>query len=721
MKLLGISAYYHDAAAALLVDGRIVAAAQEERFSRKKHDPRFPSEAAAFCLREGGLRADDLDGIAFYEKPFRTFDRILAETLAMAPRGAGRFFDAMPRWLRSRLWTRSDIQRRLDTSAPVFFLQHHESHAASAYGPSPFSEAAVLTLDGVGEWTTNGLWHATGSRIQPLLEIRYPDSLGLLYSAFTAYCGFAVNDGEYKLMGLAPYGEPAFAAAILEELVDLREDGSYALNPSMFAYRHREAMTTEAFHRLFGGPPRKGSEPLGRRHADLARSVQAVTEEIVLRQARFARARTGSRSLCLAGGVALNCVANGRLARERVFDKVWIQPAAGDAGGALGAAFALWFRQQRPERVTSSHDHQHASLLGPSFSDADIEAALTGSGFPFTRLDDDSLVREVASALAGGQVIGWFQGRMEFGPRALGNRSILADPRDPEMQSRVNQAVKFREGFRPFAPVVRHAQMDAWFDMPDASPYMLLTGTVRNAKPSPLPSADDVIGQRGVRTNSPLPAVTHVDGSARVQSVAEGSNPKLEALLQAFHEETGCPVLLNTSFNVKDEPIVCSPYDAVACFARTEIDRLAIGPYLTARKTGVKELPPRPAMPQRAEDATAKPWVDLAAGAGGFALLRYGLHAPGASIFALSVGLVLATIGIARPAWRRNVQRALATAGRLLGKLLAFPVMAALFYGVITPSGWLMRLISGTNDETDPGDSLWRAPDAPDHDPKVPH
>lgn len=718
MKVLGISAYYHDASAALLVDGRIIAAAQEERFSRRKHDPRFPSEAVAYCLREGGLRADDLDAIAYYEKPFRKFDRILVETLTTAPRGLRRYLDALPLWLSSRLWVRADIERRLDTRTAVYFLQHHESHAASAFGPSPFAEAAVLTIDGVGEWTTNGLWHAAGTTLRPLVEIRYPDSIGLLYSAFTAYCGFRVNDGEYKLMGLAPYGEPVFEQVIRQEVIDLRDDGSYALNPEMFAFRHRGRMTSELFHRTFGGPPRRRDEPLLRKHADLARSIQAVTEDMLLRQARHARERTGLASLCLAGGVALNCVANGRLAREGIFDRVWIQPASGDAGGAIGAAYALWFRRAKRAREAGGGDLQAGSLLGPAYSDGDMEAALKWGGFEAERLDDAALAGALARALAQGDVVGWYQGRMEFGPRALGNRSILADARDPQMQSRVNRAVKFREGFRPFAPIVRDDAASEWFDMPASSPYMLLTGTVRNATPSPLPGHGESIGSQGVQTASPIPAVTHVDTSARVQTVASGSNPKLELLLDAFARQTGCPVLLNTSFNVKDEPIVCSPYDAVACFARTGINRLAMGPYLTQRKEGARDVPPRPAALDDSK-ATRSVGKDVLGAVAGAVFLHYALHSSRAALAALSLGAALAALGVAAPAARQRLGHKLRDGGRLVARAVALPVLVALYYVLLTPAGWLFRILSPRGSL--PSDSYWQSPEAPDHDPERPY
>jgi carbamoyltransferase len=715
VHILGLSAYYHDAAAALLCDGRIVAAAEQERFSRRKHDADFPVEAARFCLARGGLQADDLDAIAFYEKPLRKLDRLLDGFLAEAPRGLGRYLRALPLWLRRRAWMRADIERRLETRAPVRFLQHHESHAASAYGPSPFAAAAVLTLDGVGEWTTNGIWEGAGSRLTPLAEIRYPDSLGLLYSAFTAYCGFRVNEGEYKLMGLAPYGEPRHVATILERVLELKPDGSYRLNPDLFAYRHREAMTTAAFHRLFGGPPRPPGAPVGRREADLARSIQEVTEEVVLRQAREARRRTGHAALCLAGGVALNCVANGRLAAAGIFDRIWIQPAAGDGGGALGAAYALDLRERRPPRVEAPADAQAGSLLGPEFTHAECAAALAAAGYPATRPAPAELLDETAHALAAGETVGWFQGRMEFGPRALGCRSILADPRDPEMRARVNRVIKEREAFRPFAPICRARDAAALFELPaPSSPYMLLVGRVRGARPAADPGALLQAGAEG-RVDSPLPAITHVDGSARVQTVPDGANPAVEALLDRFAALTGCHALLNTSFNAKDEPIVCTPQDAVATFARTRLDRLVLGPFV-ARRDAAGPAPPRaPAAPVRREPGRAL--AEVAGGLAGFALLRLLLHAPRLAVVALALGLLGGGLRLVWPAGRAAVQRALAGLGRILGWAVALPAFLLVFALIVTPAGLLRRLAR----RAPTGASYWQPPAEPDHDPRLPY
>jgi carbamoyltransferase len=710
MRILGLSAYYHDAAAALLDDGRVVAAAQEERFTRRKHDSGFPIHAARFCLERAGIGAADLDAVAYYEKPFLKFDRLLAEAFATAPRGLVRFCQAMPLWLGSRLWLRSEIERRLDTAAPVHFLLHHESHAASAFGPSPFPAAAVLTLDGVGEWTTNGVWRAAGDRLEPLLEIRYPDSLGLLYSAFTAYTGFRVNDGEYKLMGLAPYGQPTYAAAIRDHLIELRDDGSYRLNQEYFAYRHRQAMTGPRFHALFGGPPHLPGTPLGRRDADLACSIQQITEEIILRQARFARAEVGLPDLCLAGGVALNCVANGRLARAGIFERLWVQPAAGDAGGALGAAWALWLRLARPGRAERDGDAQEGSLLGPDWDEEAMAAAIAVAGRQARRLEPAALADETARALAAGEVVAWYQGRMEFGPRSLGNRSILADPRAPGMQSRINLAVKFRESFRPFAPVVRAARADAWFDIPAPSPYMLLTGTVRGATRDADPVAQLETG-RGVRTASPIPAVTHVDGSARVQTVPVGANPPLEDLLDRFEAATGCPVLLNTSFNVKDEPIVCSPADALHCFGRTKIDRLVLGPFVVPAGPATPTAPPPMPRPQLALGRVA---LELAA-TGAATVLALILHAPRLATAVAAVGVVFAVLRLAAQRARAAVDAGLAVFGRIVADVLALPLLALVFLAVVTPVGRLRRRRPGPAPST-----FWRPPADPDHDPRRP-
>ncbi|MBI5536354.1 MAG: hypothetical protein HY898_26775 [Deltaproteobacteria bacterium] len=719
MKILGLSAHYHDAAAALLVDGHIVAAAQEERFSRTKHDAGFPLQAAQFCLQRGGLRADQLDAVAWYEKPFQKFDRLLSGFLQEAPRGMGRFIQAVPLWLGARLWVRSEIADLLEAECPVYFLQHHESHAASAYGPSPFEEAAVLTLDGVGEWTTNGLWEARGCEVCPIAELQYPDSLGLLYSACTAWCGFRVNDGEYKLMGLAPYGEPRFVQTLLDEVIDVRSDGSYRLNPEYFAYRYQERMTSPAFDRLFGSAAHPPGQLPTKLQADMARSIQAITEDVVLKQARHARKQTAMRSLCMAGGVALNCVANGRLAREAVFDQLWIQPAAGDAGGALGAAFALHFRLERPTRELRDHDAQQGSLLGPEFSEQEMEEAIHRAGLTYRRLEPEQLTEQVAASIAAGNVVGWFQGRMEFGPRALGNRSILADPRDPDMQSRVNRAVKFREGFRPFAPMVLQDRVSKHFLLPCPSPYMLLTGSVIGAEPLPDPLAElnEARGLRKIR--SALPAITHVDASARVQTVAAGSNPRIEALLDRFEQKTGCPVLLNTSFNVKDEPIVCSPWEAIQCFCRARIEELVIGPFVvTATDEDKKRVIALPAPTAAAQRAWGKALLEIVGGAVGFGIATGFLHSPRLGWGLLAIAATMATLRVILPSARGAVDRALAAIGKALSMILAVPALAFVFVAVIVPWGVLWGDRKRTDAE---GGSLWRKPAQPTHDPKQPH
>lgn len=597
--VLGLSAYYHDSAACLLRDGEIVAAAQEERFTRTKGDAAFPAHAAAYCLREAGVGVDDLACAAFYDKPLLKFERILETYLAVAPRGFASFRKAGPLWAKEKLFTDRDLRRGFGALAgrgaayagDVLYAEHHESHAASAFYPSPFEEAAVLTVDGVGEWATAAIGVGRGAELDLLREQRWPDSLGLLYSAFTYYTGFKVNSGEYKVMGLAPYGEPRYVDHILDHLVALRDDGSFTLDQRYFGYLDGLTMTSPAFHDLFGGPPRAPESRLTQRDMDLARSVQQVCEAVVLRMARTAHRETGLSDLCMAGGVALNCVANARVLREGPFRRLWVQPAAGDAGGALGAAQLAWHRALGAPRAVARgpdgrpRDAMRGALLGPTFDDAAIERCLQQAGAVYERLDRVDVPRRVAALLAAGRVVGWVDGRMEFGPRALGARSILGDPRDPTMQARMNVAIKFREGFRPFAPSVLAERAGAWFDLDVDSPYMLLTAAVRPEHRLP-----DAAGDRwGIdRLNVPrseIPAVTHVDYSARVQTVDRETNPGYHALLVAFEALTGCPVLVNTSFNVRGEPIVCTPDDAYRCFLRTGLDALAIGPFLLDKAT----------------------------------------------------------------------------------------------------------------------------------------
>ena len=587
MRVLGVSAYYHDAAAALVVDGVIAAAAQEERFTRIKHDPAFPVHAIRACLDLAGLRPRDLDFVTFYDKPFLKFERLLETYLAFAPRGFQSFRTALPVWLKEKLFQKSLLIRELgqldadvDWGARLQFSEHHLSHAASAFFPSPFERAAVLTLDGVGEWTTTSLATGEGNRLSVISEIHFPHSIGLLYSAFTQYTGFKVNSGEYKVMGLAPYGTPRFAAAIKEHLIDIKDDGSFRLNLDYFDYCTGLTMINERFERLFGGPARRGEAALGQREMDLAASVQAVTEEVVLKLARGVARRTGERNLCLAGGVALNCVANGKLLREGVFDRLWIQPAAGDAGGALGAALVTaHLHGGQPRQPTGALDGMAGAYLGPAYATSDIEAQLRAAGAVFETLDDATLVERCAGALVEGKALGWHQGRMEFGPRALGGRSILGDARSPTMQKLLNLKVKYRESFRPFAPSVLREDVAAWFDLDADSPYMLLVAPVSAAHRLVMSDAQEAlfgIDKLNVARSS-IPAVTHVDYSARIQTVHHETHPRYHALISRFKALTGCPMLVNTSFNVRGEPIVCTPEDAYRCFMGTGIDVLAVG------------------------------------------------------------------------------------------------------------------------------------------------
>ena len=591
MYILGISAFYHDSAACLLKEGEIITAAQEERFTRKKHDSGFPHHAILYCLKEAGVAAKDIDNVVFYEKPFVKFERLLETYLAFAPKGFTSFAKAMPVWVKDKLFQKSalikELKSTLDESADwrerLLFSEHHLSHAASAYYPSPFDSAAVLTLDGVGEWTTTSLAIGKGSDLQVVKEIHFPHSLGLLYSAFTYYTGFKVNSGEYKVMGLAPYGEPRYADLIREKLITVADDGSFKLDMSYFDYATGLTMTNKKFDKLFGGPPRTSETELTQREMDLAASIQKVTEDIVLELARGIAKETGERNLCLAGGVALNCVANGILLREKIFDNIWIQPAAGDAGGALGAALSTWYLHHNQERATATErDAMKGAYLGPEFTDNEIETELTACGAIFKKLSETEMIEKVASALADEKAVGWMQGRMEFGPRALGGRSIIADPRSPVMQKQLNLKVKYRESFRPFAPSVLREDVGDWFDYDTDSPYMLLVADVQNDKRRVMTEKEEAlfgIDKLNVPRSS-VPAITHVDYSARIQTVHADTNPKYHAVISKFKKKTGCPLVVNTSFNVRGEPIICTPTDAFKCFMGTEMDVLAVGNYV---------------------------------------------------------------------------------------------------------------------------------------------
>ncbi|MBE0541191.1 MAG: carbamoyltransferase [Verrucomicrobia bacterium] len=617
INILGISAFYHDSAACLVRDGQIIAAAQEERFTRKKHDAAFPRDAVEYCLREGGITLAQVDCVAFYEKPFLKFDRILHTYLAYAPRGLKTFLMAIPLWIRERVWMKTLIQEELHSissssrreeaqteirnsqslltsaatsggfSGKILFPEHHESHAASAFFPSPYPEAAFLTVDGVGEWTTTSFGAGRGNKIEMLGELHFPHSLGLLYSAFTYFTGFRVNSGEYKLMGLAPYGEPKYVDVILRELMDLKEDGSFRLNMKYFNYGVGLTMTNAAFAKLFGRLPRKPESKLTQHDMDLARSIQDVTEEIMFRMAKHVRKETGLKNLCLAGGVALNCVANGKILREGIFDNIWIQPAAGDAGGALGAALFAWHQILGNEREADGvHDSQRGSYLGPDFSRDEIHAYLTKSNIPFTELSDAELPEKIADLIKAAKVIGWFYGRMEFGPRALGGRSIIGDAQSSMMQEVMNLKIKFRESFRPFAPSVLREKAEEWFELKEESPYMLLVAPVNKSRQRAMTTEEQ--GRFGLEKllaiRSTIPAVTHVDYSARVQTVTEDHSPMYYRLMKKFDEKYGCPVIINTSFNVRGEPIVGTPEHAFLCFMRTNMDYLLLGNFLLEKK-----------------------------------------------------------------------------------------------------------------------------------------
>ncbi|MBI4706579.1 MAG: carbamoyltransferase [Candidatus Omnitrophica bacterium] len=586
MNILGISCFYHDSSACLVQDGLITGAVQEERFSRKKHDFNFPTNSIRWCLLEGKISVKDLDIVVFYDKPWVKFERILETALTYAPSGIRQFIQAMPLWLKQKLWIPEIIRNELNYKGKILFTEHHESHAASAFFPSPFQEAAFLTMDGVGEWDTASFGVGKNNSLDIEYDLRFPHSLGLLYSAFTYYCGFKVNSGEYKLMGLAPYGEPKYVDLILSELLDLKEDGSFKLNLKYFGYCNGLKMTNERFDKLFGGPARKPESRITQKQMDIAASIQKVTEEVVLRMARYVHKITGQDKLCLAGGVALNCVANGRLLREGPFKEIWIQPASGDAGGALGAALFIWYKYLgSPRKTDGMHDLQNASLLGPQHNDDQIEEFLINEGVSYTKLLYTEISPMVAGLIAGGNVIGWFQGRMEFGPRALGARSIIGDPRSPEMQSRMNLKIKYRESFRPFAPSVLKEKAAEWFELDKESPYMLLVAGIKKDKRNQIKDEVNLKGFEKLKVKrSGVPAITHVDYSARIQTVKKEDNPLYHDLINAFYEKTGCPMIINTSFNVRGEPLVCSLQDAFKCFMRTEMDYLVMGRFLLDKK-----------------------------------------------------------------------------------------------------------------------------------------
>jgi carbamoyltransferase len=586
LTILGISAFYHDSAACLVRDGEIIAAAQEERFTRKKHDFNFPTNAIRYCLQEGGLEASKLDFVAFYDKPFIKFERLLTTYLAYAPRGLRSFIMAMPLWLKSKLWMKEYIKKELGYEGKIIFPEHHESHAASAFYPSPFQEAAILTIDGVGEWCTASYGLGRDNEIELVAELKFPHSLGLLYSAFTYFTGFKVNSGEYKVMGLAPYGEPKYVDVIMNELLDLKEDGSFKMNMKYFNYCAGLTMTNDRFARLFGGPPRKPENKLTQREMDVARSIQDVTEEIMLRMVRHVHKETGMKYLALAGGVALNCVGNGRILRESPFADIWIQPAAGDAGGALGAALYTWYRYlgNAREARQDGRDLQHGSYLGPRYGNAEIENFLRANNIAYKKLSDTEIPATIAELIAQEKVIGWFQGRMEFGPRALGSRSIIGDARSPKMQSVMNLKIKFRESFRPFAPSVLAEHVADYFQLDRESPYMLLVAPVLE-KWRTEEQDNGAIGLDKLKINrSTIPAVTHVDYSARIQTVHKEDHPLYYETIKAFRDKTGCPVIINTSFNVRGEPIVCTPEHAYTCFMRTKMDYLIMGNFLLNKK-----------------------------------------------------------------------------------------------------------------------------------------
>lgn len=716
--ILGISAFYHDSAAVLVKDGEILAAAQEERFSRKKHDASFPSHAVSYCLREGRIALSDLEYIVFYDKPLLKFERLLETYMACAPRGLASFTASMPVWLKQKLFLRNLLAKEFasvgscskESLPQLLFSGHHESHAASAFFPSPFIRAGVLCLDGVGEWATTSVWLGEENRLIPQWELRFPHSLGLFFSAFTAYTGFKVNSGEYKLMGLAPYGRPVYKDVIRKKLIDIKNDGTFRLNMDYFNFAAGLTMTNRRFHDLFGGPPRRPDEELNQRHMDIARSAQDIVEEVVLRLSRTVVQELKVENLCLAGGVALNCVANGRILREGIARNLWIQPASGDAGGALGAALGCWHRHLNKPRIPQKNDSMKGALLGPRYSISDIQSALDRIGARYEILDDDILLPKAADLLADGKVVGWFDGRMEFGPRALGGRSILADSRDNRMQQLLNRKIKFRESFRPFAPSVLEERVGEWFDLDRPSPYMLITAQI--AQKRRVPSGGDQTSLAGLALltlqRSTIPAVTHVDYSARVQTVSADINPRFHELLSRFERITGCPVIVNTSFNVKDEPIVCTPEDAYRCFMRTNMDVLVLENAMLKKEDQPMDLRNELCCQgsllieehnndMQPPDRRTLGLFGLGIGAftaGFFGLLLPLMHGGHFPLWPWLVGILMAASAFAAPRLIGIIYRGWIHIGRLLGMINARIVLSAVFFLVITPVG-IARRIAG--------------------------
>lgn len=707
MYILGISAYYHDSAACLLRDGEILAAAQEERFTRRKHDHNFPSKAVDYCFQYAGISIDDVDFVVFYDKPLLTFERLLETYLDYAPVGIRSFLKAMPVWIKEKLWTRENIAKQLNYKGQILFTEHHESHAASAFFPSPFERAAVITMDGVGEWATTSFGYGQGNELHLLKELRFPHSLGLLYSAFTYYLGFRVNAGEYKVMGLAPYGEPRYVKQILDEIVELNDDGSLRLNMKYFNFAAGLTMTHEAFEKVFDEPRRLSESELKQKHLDLARSVQEVTEQAMLKIARYVRRETGEKNLCLAGGVALNCVGNGRILRENIFENIWIQPAAGDAGGALGAAFSVWHQYLGNERDAAKSYRLNGRknyYLGPNYTDREITDFLNSVGAGFQELSRDELNKTVARHLADEKVVGWFQGRMEFGPRALGARSILGDPRSPKMQSQMNLKIKFRESFRPFAPSVLRERVSDYFELETDSPYMLLVAPVReNLRVAMTESEQQLFGIEKLNLRrSTIPAVTHIDYSARIQTVSRDESPAYYDLISEFENLTDCPVLVNTSFNVRGEPIVCSPKDAYNCFMKTEMDFLVMENVLLDKRTqsgndrrsqkNVEEESPNLTKPEPVTKRTARKTALVVAAV----LFLIGLwnfyrsHETSAIVFTILGGLMV-IMGLLFPKAARLFHIYWMKLAVFLGHINSRILLTVLFYLVFVPYNLVLR------------------------------